>query len=70
MWGWDPKDDTNHGGYQGTHAGYPFSFGGAKCIIWVTGEEAFMECIHNGKRGVAGFWGYGQWEVKPLSSSC
>ena len=46
MWGWDPKDYTNHYGYQGSHVGYPFtSNSGADCIVWLTGEEAFLECV-------------------------
>lgn len=69
VWGWDPKDPSDHGGYQGSHAGYPFtSSSSADCIVWLTGEEAFLECIKTvgsiKKRTSAGFWGFGQWRVK------
>ena len=69
VWGWDPKEAINHFGYQGCHVGYPFiSGGGADCIVWVTGEEAFLECIKTvgstKKRTSAGFWGYGQWTLQ------
>ena len=64
---------TDHQGYQGSHAGYPFtSYSGADCIVWVTGEEAFLECIKTvfsiKKRTSAGFWGFGQWRVQSTSS--
>ena len=74
MWGWDPKDSTNHYGYQGSHVGYPFtSNSGADCIVWLTGEEAFLECVKtvsfSKKRTSAGFWGFGQWVIQPISST-
>ena len=69
VWRWDPKDSTNHLGYQGSHVGYPFtSASGADCIVWVTGEEAFLECLKTvagtKKRTSAGFCGFGQWHVQ------
>ena len=74
MWGWDPKETQDHYGYQGTHVGYPFSRSGAECIVWLTGEEAFLECVketESGKqRTSAGFWGFGQWKVVSMSASC
>lgn len=73
LWGWDPKEDhRRHNGYQGTHVGYPFEAEGSKCIVWVTGEEAFLECVseHTRKRTSAGLWGYGHWKVLGLSDSC
>ena len=74
VWGWDPNDSTNHYGYQGSLAGYPFtSNSGEDCIVWVTGEEAFLECVKtvssSKKRTSAGFWGFGQWVVLPISSN-
>ena len=73
VWGWDPKDPSDHGGYQGSHAGYPFTSGsGADCIVWLTGEEAFLECIKTvgstKKRTSAGFWGFGQWNVQSINT--
>ena len=75
MWGWDPKDSTNHFGYQGAIVGWPFTSGsGADCIVWLTGEEAFLECIKTvgstKKRTSAGFWGYGQWIVQTSTQLC
>ena len=69
MWGWDPKEPVQHYGWQGSHVGWPFtSASGAECIVWLTGEEAFLECIKTvgttKRRTSAGFWGYGQWRVK------
>ena len=40
-----------------------------KCLVWVTGEEAFLECVSGGKRTSAGFWGFGHWKVKDLSAN-
>ena len=75
VWGWDPKDPSDHGGYQGSHAGYPFtSLSSADCIVWLTGEEAFLECIKTvgstKKRTSAGFWGFGQWRVRSSTQFC
>ena len=69
VWGWDPKDPTDHFGYQGALVGWPFtSASGADCIVWLTGEEAFLECIKTvgttKRRTMVGFWGYGQWRVQ------
>ena len=55
--------------YQGAIVGWPFtSASGADCIVWLTGEEAFLECIKTvgttKRRTMAGFWGYGQWRVQ------
>lgn len=39
------------------------------CIVWVTTEEAFLECVRNGRRTSvssgpsAAYEGYGQWTV-------
>ena len=73
MWGWDPKDNNcpvgAARGRKGAVAGYTFSEGSASCIVWVTTEEAFLDCVrafqsykkrtsctHNGG-------GYGQWTI-------
>lgn len=70
MWGWDPKD--NHcpfgsaRGQRGAHVGFPFNQGTASCIVWVTTEEAFLECIRYGRRTSTSsgpYEGYGQWTV-------
>lgn len=73
VWGWDPKDSTNHFGYQGAHVGWPFtSASGGDCIVWLTGEEAFLDCtktVSSGKkRTTAGFWGYGHWTVQTTNT--
>ena len=78
VWGWDPKEVANHFGYQGTHVGYPFTASSAsssaECIVWLTGEEAFLECVQTtelaGKRTSAGIWGYGHWKVISPKQSC
>ena len=74
IWGWDPKEDEkDHQGYQGSTLGCPLNpahVGGADCIIWATGEEAFLECVKNGVRTSAGFWGYGHWTLQALYSTC
>ena len=69
VWGWDPKEATDHFGYQGCYVGWPFtSASGADCIVMVTGEEAFLECIKTvgpiKRRTSAGFWGYGHWMIQ------
>jgi len=70
VWGWDPKDNGNQFGRRGTHVGWTFNAGfneNASCIIWITPEEAFLECIletYSGKkRTSAGLFGIGQWTV-------
>ncbi len=73
IWGWDPKDNDNDGGNVGTHVGWTFDQGPAQCIIWITKNESFLECVKNfcsGKRRTsAGLFGIGQWEVTPMRSS-
>ena len=70
MWGWDPKEAVDHYGWQGSHVGWPFrsTLGEADCIVWLTGEEAFLECIKpvgsSKRKTSAGFWGFGQWNVQ------
>ena len=66
VWGWDTWDPTDHFGYQGAIVGWPFtSASGADCIVWLTGEEAFLECIKTvGRRTMAGLTGFGQWRVQ------
>ena len=70
MWGWDPKEAVDHFGWQGSHVGWPFrsTLAGADCIVWLTGEEAFLECIKTEgstkRRTSAGLWGFGQWVVQ------
>lgn len=67
IWGWDPKDNDDQHGMRGTHVGWTFSQGQTKCIIWVTKEESFLECIKPmaiGKRRTsAGLNGIGQWDI-------
>ncbi|CAI8024977.1 hypothetical protein GBAR_LOCUS14471 [Geodia barretti] len=70
VWGWDPKEAVDHFGWQGAHVGWPFrsTLAGADCIVWLTGEEAFLECIKTvgstRRRTSAGLWGFGQWIVQ------
>ncbi len=68
IWGWDPKDNNNQGGQVGTHVGFPFTSGFASCIVWLTPQEAFLECISPSgsqrKRTSTGFFGFGQWTVR------
>ncbi len=68
VWGWDPKDQTNTDGTVGTHVGWTFDLGTAKCIIWVTKNEAFLECVKDvgseTRRTSTGFFGFGQWTVE------
>lgn len=81
IWGWDPKDNGNQFGRRGTHVGWTFDTyangdiigsKNASCIVWVTPEEAFLECIHDTcsgkKRTSAGLFGIGQWAVGPQTS--
>ena len=69
IWGWDPKDDgCTEGGRRGAHVGFPLDIGSTHCIVWVTTEEAFLECLRNGRRtsttsGSGDSEGYGQWRV-------
>lgn len=74
IWGWDPKDESNAGGQVGTHVGFPFhvakstSTKEASCIVWVTPQEAFLECIsmeseYWRRRTATGLTGFGQWSV-------
>ena len=60
-------DPTDHQGYQGTHIGFPFHHSQfIECIMWVTGESAFMDCINTetNKMGRAGYGrAYGLWKV-------
>lgn len=76
VWGWDPKtnDPTAFGGSQGevgTHVGFPFEKGDVKCLVWITPQEAFLECLGPDenrsklRRTSAGLWGHGQWVVRP-----
>ena len=74
VWGWDRKDSSDHYGYQGALVGWPFSSNsGANCIVWLTGEEGYLECIKTvgttKRRTIAGFWGYGQWSILTGSPS-
>lgn len=70
VWGWDPKEDgCTPGGRQGAHVGFTFSVGGASCIVWVTTEEAFLECVKNGRRTsttsrTGSSRGFGQWTMR------
>ena len=67
VWGWDPKNSGNQNGYTGTHVGFTFEVNTASCIIWVTSNEAFLECVKqvgsSRRRTSAGFFGMGQWTV-------
>ena len=71
IWGWDAKDNLQQFGEVGTHVGWTFDQGQAKCIIWVTRKEAFLECVKtiNGtkRRTSAGLFGIGQWSIAPLT---
>jgi hypothetical protein len=73
IWGWDGKDNNSEpvNGDVGTHVGWTFNQGTAKCIIWVTKKEAFLECVKTvgavKKRTSAGFFGIGQWTIAPLA---
>ena len=81
-WGWDPKDDADHGGYQGSCVAYPFMAASpttpslASCIIWITGEEAFLECVATGSWGgnsgrtSVGYWGFGLWDLESPDYPC
>ena len=68
VWGWDPKDNICQDGRRGTHVGFPFTVGSASCIVWVTTEEAFLECLRGNRRtsatsGSESYEGYGQWTL-------
>ena len=69
IWGWDPKNNSCQGGRQGAHVGFPFDVGASThCIVWVTPEEAFLECLRNRHRtsttsGSGNSEGYGQWYI-------
>lgn len=67
VWGWDAKDNNNQNGRRGAHIGWTFEKNNANCIIWVTPEESFLECVKpicSGKRRVStGLFGIGQWEI-------
>lgn len=69
MWGWDPKDDGCMGGVRGAVVGFTFSVGtSTHCIVWVTTEEAFLECVKGNRRtsttsGTGSYEGYGQWTI-------
>lgn len=66
LWGWDPKDSNcSFGGRRGAHVGFPFSVGSVSCIVWVTTEEAFLECLKASRRTstTSAFEGYGQWTI-------
>jgi hypothetical protein len=72
VWGWDGKNNNpatppSKNGEQGAHIGFTFSKDGAECIIWITKEEAFLECVKDGKRTSIGCFGMGQWEIDELS---
>ncbi len=75
VWRWDPKDDNCTGGKRGTHVGFPFDIGTAHCVVWVTTEEALLECLNNGRRTVVtsnsrDLERYGQWSItKPASNN-
>ena len=44
--------------------GFPFDVGNTHCIVWVTSEEAFLDCINNGRRtSTTSGSEYGQWTV-------
>ena len=74
VWGWDPKDDdcNKNGvtpGHRGAVVGFTFTVGQSHCIVWVTKEEAFLECVKNGRRtsttsGALDSEGYGQWTIQ------
>jgi len=73
LWGWDPKDAGPAGGAVGTHLGLPFAVGDLDAIIWITPQEAFLECVrpapdaaprtNRRRRTSAGLSGFGQWVV-------
>jgi len=69
VWGWDPKDNTDNDGLQGAVVGWTFkkTSANAECIVWVSKDEAFLECVKpycGGKLRVsAGFFGLGQWAI-------
>ncbi|NOZ54861.1 MAG: hypothetical protein GXP08_17290 [Gammaproteobacteria bacterium] len=67
VWGWDPKDNQNQNGTTGAHVGWTLTSGTANCIVWVTKNEAFLECIKlvgpTKRRTSTGFFGFGQWEI-------
>lgn len=73
IWGWDPKNNEDDGGNVGTHVGWTFDQGPARCIIWITKNEAFLECVKNfceeKRRTSAGLFGIGQWQVAPMRTS-
>jgi len=54
VWGWDPKDNScpsgSARGWRGAVVGFTFDQGSASCIMWVTTEEAFLECVRYGRR--------------------
>ena len=86
MWGWDPKnDDCPQGssrGHTGAHVGFTFNQGTVSCIIWITSDEAFLDCVNN--KGYLKYFpglyllikhrsscnhdggGYGQWRINRL----
>ena len=57
-------------GRRGSHVGFPFNVGSTHCIVWVTTEEAFLECLRNRHRtsttsGNGDFAvRYGQWIIQ------
>ncbi len=69
VWGWDPKDNHCQNGHRGAVVGFTFTVGQSHCIVWVTEEEAFLECVMNNRRtsttsGALASEGYGQWTIQ------
>lgn len=75
--GFDRKDD-NMSVDRATHIGFPFQKRNASCLIWITSDEAFLECIRDvtkqgdssrqnnlsqRRRVSTGILGYGRWNV-------
>jgi hypothetical protein len=46
VWGWDPKEETTTDGKKGVHIGFPFQAkDNCDCIVWLTTQYSFVECI-------------------------
>ncbi len=48
VWGWDPKEEPapEKHGRDGAHLSYPFKSGECNCIVWITNQYRFLECVH------------------------
>ncbi len=71
VWGWDPKEGKapEEHGKKGTHVGFPLKHEPGKCwcIVWVTSENEYLECITPDRKCKMSVdrWGHGQWKLVP-----